>query len=156
MCLFCCDLSGHVHQCVTVCCAKMKPVATRMSGPVLSSSSFRVKFSQTLDFLLQTSHSNSLANPPRLFFFPQVNVINSAVCVLLTDHPPLKVNVSLHCPPLLSRSPFHSSLPVSPSTQTRFSSNFSFSLLQLYSASLRGDLQDFLLVPVLLKDSKTI
>lgn len=29
--------------------------------------SFRVKFSQTLDFLLQTSHSNTLASPPRFF-----------------------------------------------------------------------------------------
>lgn len=50
-----------------------------MSGPVSSSCSLRVKFSQTLDFLLQTSHSNTPASPPR-FFSPQVNVINSAVC----------------------------------------------------------------------------
>lgn len=58
--------------------AKMQPAAERLSGPASPSCSFRVKFSQTLDFLLQTSHSNTLASPPR--FFPQVNVINSAVC----------------------------------------------------------------------------
>lgn len=46
--------------------------AERLSSPAASSScSFRVKFSQTLDFLLQTSHSNTLASPPRFFFPPK-------------------------------------------------------------------------------------
>lgn len=57
---------------------KMQPVPKRLSSPASSSCSFRVKISQSLDFLSQTSHSNTLANPPR--FFPRVNVINRAVC----------------------------------------------------------------------------
>lgn len=83
---------------------KMRPGAKRWTGPLASSCSFRVKFSQTLDFLLQTSHSNTLASPPR--FFPQVHVINSAVCSV--DWPSSSQSECL-CPPLLSHSPFHSS-----------------------------------------------
>lgn len=74
-----------------------QPAAQRLSGPASSSCSFRVKFSQTLDFLLQTSHSNTLASPPH--FFPQVNVINSAVCSV--DWPSSSQTECL-CPPLLS------------------------------------------------------
>lgn len=51
----------------------------RLTGLHLPSScSFRVKFSQTLDFPFQTSHSNSKpsSSPPP----PRVNVINRAVC----------------------------------------------------------------------------